>query len=633
MPGQKFGILLVLLCLITGLRSYSQDIIKEKTLSVIDTSDSKINQAREIYNWITSNITYDVNSYLKGSSSNTSAEETLKRKKGICYDYALLFKQMCASINIESYLVAGYSKGAEFYKGSQFYRADHCWNAVNIDSSWFLVDATWGSGYLEKVPDFFDFLKFKMLNIPYVNKKLTFVKLPSDKYFNPPMDSIRQTHMPLDPVWQLKEKPYSMQSFESDSTNQTILFVQYKDRLRMEKNYSENQQIFEEGLNGKEFNNKNNFNIAAGYLTKAGEFDYTTTKVDSFSVKVFREILEYFKRAQEFISFYKASMDSTFSSRSSTIKEYIKKGTGLRNKLYLDYKSDKKNFKKKQESISNRYKNLLHRVDQYDAKMNSLGGDTIYEFYKIRKSNPDTATLNNNERNLAASLKKFENLKSEIDSSVTAFYSMLLTDSVMEIKYKILDEKFSDKMKSFYHPLDDEDNLLIASAWDTIYRAFISSREQLKIKNQKITVIQGQYSKLILSISLFVSRCQNQTELINTNYKYTGDSLKAMSLYKRTKETLLEVNGTGKEITFQFRDLNGKIYRFNDSNFRVKSEIAKPSKIYLQQFVKYEEELLARQKLFYKNERQIAKNIVDQSNKGSQAINKKLGKFYLQDGK
>jgi len=46
--------------------------------------------------------------------------------------------------------------------------------------------------------------------------------------------------------------------------------------------------------------------------------------------------------------------------------------------------------------------------------------------------------------------------------------------------------------------------------------------------------------------------------------------------------------------------------------------------------MKYEEELLSRQKLLYKNEKEMAKNIMNQANKGSQAINKKLGKFYLQ---
>ena len=51
--------------------------------------------------------------------------------------------------------------------------------------------------------------------------------------------------MPLDPVWQLKERSYSMRSFELDSSSQTLLFPQYQERLRNEKNYSENQQIFD----------------------------------------------------------------------------------------------------------------------------------------------------------------------------------------------------------------------------------------------------------------------------------------------------------------------------------------------------------------------------------------------------
>jgi len=596
-------------------------------LSIVDTTDLKINQAWEIYNWIATNIRYDVKAFLEGSHSNKTADVTIRRRKGVCYDYALLFKEMCASVNIECYLVNGYSKGAEFYKGSRFYRADHCWNTIYIDTTWLLADATWGSGYLEKFPTFYDKWKFKLFGIPYVNKKLKFVQMPVEKYFNPPYDSIRLTHMPLDPVWQIRERPYSIASFESDSSNQTIFLSDYKDRLRNVRKYSEADQAYTEGINGHEFNRNNNFDLALGYQTKAEKFEYNSTEVDSSRLGIFRETRDYFIKSVEFISLYRKSIDSSYSDRINQLKGMIKDGKSLGDKIAREYKSEKKSYQKKQVSLSNRYTNLLKRIEQYDAKLREIEKDSVYSFYKIKISNPDSMALINNKSNLTSSFKKFENLRSEIDSSILRFNKMLLEDSVSSLNCLQANRIFGSRMTEFKKLLDEEDNLMVATAWNKLYFQYKSSKESQKLKGQKITIIQGSYSKLILDISLFVSRCQNQAELINTYYKYTGDSLKAANMYLQTKKSLEEVNREAKELTYQFRDLNGSLYRFNEASFISLTDLIKPSGNNTKQFVAYESELLEKQKLYYRNEKANVKEVTGKANTAIVAINNKFKKY------
>jgi hypothetical protein len=613
--------------LILGGILHGQDLIKEKTLSIIDTSEAKINQAHEIYSWITSNIKYDVKAFLKGSSANKSEIETLKRRKGICYDYSLLFMEMCNSVGIESYLVLGYSKGAEFYKGSGFYRADHCWNSIKVDSSWFLIDPTWGSGYLERIPTQFDKLKFYLFKIPFVKKKLRFVQAPTDKYFNPEYDSLRQTHMPLDPKWQLRKYPFSINSFESDSSNQTISLTDYQEKLRNTRNLSETDQIFEEGLSGKEFNVKNNFNISIGFLIKASEFDYEAVPITSSGIEILKEYSGYYKKSIEFISLYSRAVDSIYFHRLNSIRTDIRNGKNIGNKIKQEYKTGKKSFGKKQSALSKRYSGLLNRIEIYERKLAVLQSDSIYEFDRLKISNPDTSVLNSSIKNLITSFKKCRYLQQEIDSSIERYSKQVLTDSILTAKFLTRNTLFRKELSVFSQALLKEDNLEISRSWNNLFTSFISTRELMKNKASNLTAMQNVYSKLILEINSLVLSYQNQIELISTYYKNTSDSTRAITMYRKTLEYMTQVYGKAKELIFDYRDLNGKLYRFNDGNFRVNAEINKPARKYIPLFVKYEEMLLSRQELSLKNEKNLVTDINKKANKGIQTINGKIGKY------
>ncbi len=87
---------------------------------------------QEFYQWIIENIEYDYE--LDGIYQYENISKTLRTKKGICFDYALLFAAMCRSRNIRCHVVDGYLKSDPSSK--------HTWNRVYFDGRWWNVDAT-----------------------------------------------------------------------------------------------------------------------------------------------------------------------------------------------------------------------------------------------------------------------------------------------------------------------------------------------------------------------------------------------------------------------------------------------------------------------------------------------------------
>jgi hypothetical protein len=132
----------------------------------------------------------------------------LKTRKGICGNYALLFTDICNKAGVRSYVITGYTKQNGF--------ADyipHAWSAAVVDSSWYIFDATWGSGY-------------------YSNGK--FVRKIDNGYYKIKPQAILKSHMPFDYLWQFVNYPVTNQEFYEGKvqSNKTRAFFNYTDTLQ-----------------------------------------------------------------------------------------------------------------------------------------------------------------------------------------------------------------------------------------------------------------------------------------------------------------------------------------------------------------------------------------------------------------
>lgn len=94
-----------------------------------------------IYNFISRNISYDhqlAEDIINGKIEvyHPKAIDVLDNKKGICYDYAVLFAAMCRSQDIPCDIVKGYYKGIP-----------HAWNKVYINNRWYLINPSAKTNY------------------------------------------------------------------------------------------------------------------------------------------------------------------------------------------------------------------------------------------------------------------------------------------------------------------------------------------------------------------------------------------------------------------------------------------------------------------------------------------------------
>lgn len=101
----------------------------------LETDSEKVSA---IYAYIINNYKYD-NEKAKVVESGyiPSVEEVYRSKKGICYDYSVLFASMLRSLGIPAKVSMGTSKNVEGY---------HAWNEVYIDDKWITMDTTVDAG-------------------------------------------------------------------------------------------------------------------------------------------------------------------------------------------------------------------------------------------------------------------------------------------------------------------------------------------------------------------------------------------------------------------------------------------------------------------------------------------------------
>lgn len=143
--------------------------------------------------WISQNIEYDLPLSERNdlTEEDVSVKATLEKRKTICDGYSRLFLALCQAVKIDCIKITGDSKS--FLSNKE---AGHAWNGVRINQKLYLVDATWGAGYIN-------------IDTNKYTKKLNL------NYFCSNPDYFIIDHFPKDEYWQLLVKPISREQFLS----------------------------------------------------------------------------------------------------------------------------------------------------------------------------------------------------------------------------------------------------------------------------------------------------------------------------------------------------------------------------------------------------------------------------------
>jgi hypothetical protein len=104
-----------------------------------------------IYRWVTSNISYDVDSLREGQVTNEDnlPDTVFKRKLAVCDGYSKLLSAMSTHAGLDIEYVSGRADGLSgrlrtILAGNE----GHAWNIVKLNGYWYPVDSTWDAGYV-----------------------------------------------------------------------------------------------------------------------------------------------------------------------------------------------------------------------------------------------------------------------------------------------------------------------------------------------------------------------------------------------------------------------------------------------------------------------------------------------------
>ena len=192
------------------------------TKELTDRYPEQLYKTRAIFKWITENIGYDYKFYnkynYKGKDPKTYhcrndrdcearkiaweikyIDKILRKKKAVCMGYAMLFKKMCDLAGLQAEYITGYIR-TKYYQVGTAGTLDHAWNAVWIDSAYYLLDATWAAGGCPQDED---------------GKLLSFKKNFNNYYWLTPAADFARNHFPQNNKWVLQPN-YTKEHFATN---------------------------------------------------------------------------------------------------------------------------------------------------------------------------------------------------------------------------------------------------------------------------------------------------------------------------------------------------------------------------------------------------------------------------------
>ena len=286
-------------------------------------------QIRSIHRWIAVNLVYDFNSSIAELTKKENEEivaSAFRTRKSVCGGYAGLMDSLCELVDINSYVIDGYT-----IQDGKINPNPHAWIAAEINQNWFLFDPTWSSGSL--------------VNGNYEHEF-------DESYFMVSPEKMILSHIPFDPIWQFLKFP---QFSKSNQVYQTKTAYDFEDSIDQYLQLSDKLRITSEIRRIGESQTTNQA------IVKRLSFLY-----DNLDVELYNENINLYNQA---IQIYNGAV--------SKWDDYI----NFRNKNLDNMQS----IKRKSPVLDE----LIHRLDKANAilqQMIELPSDLANGVFSLRKS-------------------------------------------------------------------------------------------------------------------------------------------------------------------------------------------------------------------------------------------------------
>lgn len=545
-----------------------------------------------IYTWITENILYDYaqlqsEKYLTGVDPVT----ILKTKKSICTGYVELMKAMLDHISIKNETVSGYIHNMHWVPGKLCVKEEHTWIVVLIEGEWFLADPTWDAGYIGRIPTKLKPYKAKVYkkttfkkpekekkvlakrekkeiarkkkydDKPKYTDKIGFVKDPKKEFFLIHSDTFLLTHLPIVPMWQLRDDNISIEEF-SLPTDSLILLLDHPMGNRqdykmkaidyLEKNFID--QLIITGDEGASFNKYNPALKAVFYynymalisnknlqkLARGSKYEITPSKYVELNAKT-DTIIKYSKMYKEVEKiYYKQDKDYDKSHNKLSVEKdkinikLLNKVDKLNDKIVSTVENDDDKIKESlnkievlEKKIELNYPQAFSYVEPKDLQKSIIQNwlDSIsIEINQLTLMNTTLDTLRQN--------SKFNNILSNID-----FMGYLLTSNANYIPFNSY---------STTEVTNEIDSLITIEANNTL---------RLYTDSIPLEMLPKDLMVKLKRIESLVSKANSDLKLLTTEKKI-GSSIK-FETYLQSK--LLEASQIVKQINMKSASFNSAV--------------------------------------------------------------------------
>lgn len=154
---------------------------------------------RAAFIWITENIAYDIKGYSDEKKRTARIEDVIIKKKAVCGGYAALIKYFGDAFNIENEIIEGCGRSLQSHIVMRQTKLplNHAWNAVKINGTWRLIDATWASGGADDTEE----------------ENMKFIKEYDETYYFTSPEKFVLNHLPLNPRFQYTENTRGQNRF------------------------------------------------------------------------------------------------------------------------------------------------------------------------------------------------------------------------------------------------------------------------------------------------------------------------------------------------------------------------------------------------------------------------------------
>jgi hypothetical protein len=622
----KFSILILALFLLPFPQVVEAQNIRELTLGIIDTNSSKYDQAYDIYSWVTNNIKYDTRAYKERDQTRKTLSEILKSKQGLCYEFSLLYSEMCNSVDIEAYIIHGYSKENTYNRQKPFLRSNHAWNVAYLNNRWVHVDATRGNVYITRKPGTISKIISSVSGKGYTNNKLSFVHAPVDTYFDIPIDTLVESHYPLDPKWLLSATPLSFEAYLSDTINSNAHYPFYTSEIEKIRNTSYPNLLKIEGANGNIYNSLNYFDKAFGNYSYAANYNIEQELTTENKYR-FEKYMGDFEIILSSIDKHKQLTDSVYKARTKKLKEVARQQKRLTGRI-------KSKAKKAQSTHRSSQKQIVGKNSSYNKKMNgyqiNIGRTELKRipFFIIRDLQytdtleyerllNEVSVLKEQQPRLKYQLDSlikvvdnFSYIDAQIDDSIALANTLfktnieVLTEMVLSGNEKTITD-YVDSLQLIYQDIEDflSDKKNAKNDLQNTGRTFYSTSAEL-IKNLKAEL--ALYSKLL-------KVTKNADTLIRANNACVDDIIYC---YKKSMIFTKKLTNHN-DIQSDLRDQNLKALK------EQKKRISKENQF----FEAWYDDHLKKEKEEYANEKELIKLIRTSTLRNQKKTEMKLTKF------